>query len=171
MWQVFLGIALCRHLRIGCPFQIKCCVQVLRPICCTKSRQKVFLFAIHSQLYSFALRFLFLQTYAIRNLLGISSNLHKLLRICISTVTLLCIVKEKGGKSYRKPCSFFYVLRKPYRIIKSEDSQDYAQQPQPNCIFMNSASGLKAPATPPPPTHTHNGVNRCKHEETPRRRG
>jgi hypothetical protein len=29
----------------------------------------------------------------------------------------------------------------PYRNLKSENSHDYAQKPQGNCIFMNSASG------------------------------
>jgi hypothetical protein len=28
------------------------------------------------------------------------------------------------------------------RNLKSENSQDYAQKPQRNCMFMNSASGL-----------------------------
>jgi hypothetical protein len=36
----------------------------------------------------------------------------------------------------------FYGLRNPYRNLKSENSQDYAQKPQRNCTFMNSASGL-----------------------------
>ena len=34
-----------------------------------------------------------------------------------------------------------YGLRNPYRSLKSETSQDYAQKPQRNCTFMNSASG------------------------------
>jgi hypothetical protein len=29
-----------------------------------------------------------------------------------------------------------------YENLKSENSQDYAQKPQQNCMFMNSASGL-----------------------------
>ncbi len=32
-----------------------------------------------------------------------------------------------------------YGLRNPYRNLKSEKSQDYAQKPQRNCRFMNSA--------------------------------
>ncbi len=31
-------------------------------------------------------------------------------------------------------------LRTPYRNLKSENSQDYAQKPQQNCTFMNLAS-------------------------------
>ncbi len=34
-----------------------------------------------------------------------------------------------------------YGLRNPYRNFKSENSQDYAQEPQLNCRFMNAASG------------------------------
>ncbi len=61
---------------------------------------RVFLLEIHNPLYSFALRFIFLQTHS---------------------------------TSYS-----FYSLRKPYRNLKSENSQDYAQKR--NCMFMNSAS-------------------------------
>jgi hypothetical protein len=49
---------------------------------------------------------------------------------------------EKGGKPNRKPYSLPYGLKNPYRNLKSENSQDYAQKPQRNCTFMNSASGL-----------------------------
>jgi hypothetical protein len=50
-------------------------------------------------------------------------------------------VKEKGGKPDRKPHPLTYGLRNPYRNLRSENSQDYAQKPQRNCMFMNSASG------------------------------
>ncbi len=33
-----------------------------------------------------------------------------------------------------------YSLRDPYRDLKSEKSQGYAQKPQQNCMFMNLAS-------------------------------
>jgi hypothetical protein len=36
--------------------------------------------------------------------------------------------------------NYHYGLRNPYRNLKSEESQDFAQKPQRNCIFMNSAS-------------------------------
>jgi hypothetical protein len=49
--------------------------------------------------------------------------------LTVSTVQLLYTIKEKGGKPNRKP----------YRNLKSENSQDYAQEPQQNCTFMNSA--------------------------------
>jgi hypothetical protein len=38
--------------------------------------------------------------------------------------------KEKGGKPDRKPYLLFYGLRYPYRNLKSENSQEYAQKPQ-----------------------------------------
>ncbi len=58
------------------------------------------------------------------------------------TVQLLYTVKEKGGKPDRKPYPLPYGLKNPYRNLKSENSQDYAQKPQQNCTFMNSSSGL-----------------------------
>jgi hypothetical protein len=39
-------------------------------------------------------------------------------------------VKEKGGQSDRKPYPLPYGSRNPYRSLKSENSQDYAQKPQ-----------------------------------------
>jgi hypothetical protein len=61
----------------------------------------------------------------------------------------LCIlytVKEKGGKPDGKPHPLPYGSRIPYRNLKSENSQDYAQKPQRrNCTFMNSASGVGLP--------------------------
>ncbi len=87
-----------------------------------------FLFAIHSHLYTTAL----------------SSDLHffKLTQpLTVSTGQLLYTVKEKGGQPDRKPYPLPYGLRNPYRNLKSENSQDYAQKPQRNFTFMNSASG------------------------------
>jgi hypothetical protein len=75
---------------------------------------RVFHLAIHSHLYSFALRLLFLQTHA------------------ASYVKLQYTVKEKGGKPDRKPYPLLYGLRNPYRNLKSWNSQDYAQKPQQN---------------------------------------
>jgi hypothetical protein len=45
----------------------------------------------------------------------------------------LYTVKEKGGKSDRKPYSLPYDLRNLYRNLKPENSQDYAQKPQNLC--------------------------------------
>jgi len=70
------------------------------------------------------LRFLFLQTHA----------------ISYSLYSLLYNVKEKGGKPDRKPYPLPYGLRNPYRNLKCDNSQDYAQKPQRNCMFINSAS-------------------------------
>jgi hypothetical protein len=56
---------------------------------------------------------------------------------------LLYTVKDKGGKPDRKPHPLPYGLRNPYRNLKSENSQDYAQKPQRNYTLMNSASGNK----------------------------
>jgi hypothetical protein len=61
-----------------------------------------------------------------RNLLCISSNSRNLL--CIYTVKLVYKGKQKGGKS---------VLRNPYRYLNSENSQDYAQKPQPQTSNLN----------------------------------
>jgi hypothetical protein len=49
------------------------------------------------------------------------------------------IVKEKGRKPDGKPHPLTYGLRNPYRNLKSENSQDYAQKPERNCTFVNSA--------------------------------
>ncbi len=88
---------------------------------------KIFLLAIQSHLYSYASRFLVLQIHAT----SYSFN-----------SALLYTVKEEGGKPDRKLHPLPYALRKPYRNLKSENSQDYAQKPQRNCTFMKSASGL-----------------------------
>ncbi len=77
----------------------------------------VFLLVIHSHLYSFALRFPFLQT-------------HTTFYSVYSSVTVHC--KDKGGKPDYKIIPFPYGLRNPYRHLKSENSQDYAQKPQPH---------------------------------------
>jgi len=66
---------------------------------------------------------------------SISSNSRNLLRI--STVRLLYTVKEEGGKPDRKPYPLPYGLRNPYRNLKSENSQDYAQKPKRNYMFMS----------------------------------
>jgi hypothetical protein len=39
-------------------------------------------------------------------------------------------VKEKGEKPDRKTYPLLYGLRNPYRSLKCENSQDYAQKPQ-----------------------------------------
>jgi hypothetical protein len=91
---------------------------------------RVFLLAIHSQLYSFAFRFF----------------IFKLTQpLTVSRVQLLYTVKEKGVKPVKKPypLPYGYGLRNPYRNLKSENSPDYAQKPQRNCTFMNSASGQR----------------------------
>ncbi len=86
----------------------------------------VFHHAVHSHLYSFALRFLFLQTHAT------SYSYYSSV-----TVTL----KEKGGKPDRKPYPLPYGLR-IHKYFKSENSKDYAKKPQRNCTFMTLTSGL-----------------------------
>jgi hypothetical protein len=45
-----------------------------------------------------------------------------------SKVAVHCTVKEKGGKPDRKPYALLYGLRNPYRNLKSENSQDFAQK-------------------------------------------
>ncbi len=70
---------------------------------------------------SFALRFLFIQTHAT------SYSFRK---------------GEWSKKPDRKPYPLPYGLRNPYRNIKTGNYKDNAQEPQWNCTFMNSASGL-----------------------------
>jgi hypothetical protein len=91
---------------------------------------RVCLLDIQSHLYSFALRFLFLQ---------LTQNLT------VSTFHLLYTIKEKGGKPDGKPHPLLLGLRNPYRNLKSETSPDDAQKPQQNFTFMNSASRLTHP--------------------------
>ncbi len=84
--------------------------RVLRLNSWTKSR--VFLLAIQSHLthlYSFAMRFLFIQTHAT------SYSFFS---------ALLYTVKEKGGKPDRKPHPLPYGLRNPYRNLESENTED-----------------------------------------------
>jgi len=58
--------------------------------------------------------------------ISISSNSRSLLQLLVlHCVTVHC----KGERG-----------RNPYRKLKSDNSQDYAQKPQRNCTLMNSAS-------------------------------
>ncbi len=84
---------------------------------------RVFLLAIHSHLYSFALRFLFLQTHAT------SYNFYS------SVTQLLSTVKENGREPDRKPNPLPSWFKKS-RNLKSESPQDYAQKPQRNCTYV-----------------------------------
>jgi hypothetical protein len=68
---------------------------------------RVFLLAIHSQLYSFALRSPFLETHATS--------------YSIYSSQLLYTVKENRGKPDRKPYPILMV-KNPYRNLKSENS-------------------------------------------------
>jgi hypothetical protein len=67
----------------------------------------------------------------------------------VSRVQLLYTVKEKGGKTYWKLYPLPYGIRNPYRNLKSQNYQNYAQKPQRNCTFMNSASGVYLSTYPP----------------------
>jgi hypothetical protein len=63
------------------------------------------------------------------------------------TVSIGCAslytAKEKGGKPDTKPHPLPYGFKNPYRNLKTENSEEYAQKPQRNCTLMNSASGIK----------------------------
>ncbi len=75
--------------------------------------------------------------------ISVSSNSRNLLQFLQFSFQLLWI-KDKGGKSDRKPYPLPYGERKnPHKNPKSENSQHYAQKPQRNCTFMISATGLK----------------------------
>jgi hypothetical protein len=59
----------------------------------------------------------------------------------------------KEGKPDRKPYPLPNGLRNPYRNLKWENSQGYAQKPQRDGKFMNSASDQRrsrAPSVPDP---------------------
>ncbi len=66
--------------------------------------------------------------------ISISSSSRNLLQF-LESVTVHC-------KGERRNTPLPYGLRSPYRNLKSENSQDYAQKPQRNFTFMNSASVL-----------------------------
>ncbi len=95
----------------------------------------VFLLAIHSHLYSFALRFLFLPTR--------STSYIFLKTLATSFVFLECTIKEKGRKRDRKPYPLQYGLRNPYRNPKSENGLKIVPRnlKEISCTFMNLASG------------------------------
>ncbi len=75
---------------------------------------------IDSHLYSFALRFMFLQTHAT------STYFFKLTQKSLTyfyrfTVSVTIHVKKKGGKPDRKPFQIPYDLRNLYKNLKSEN--------------------------------------------------
>jgi hypothetical protein len=87
---------------------------------------RVFLLFFHCYLYSFTLRFKFLQTHA---------TFYVFLQFSYWTLQ-----RRNGGKPDRKTYPLPFGLRNSYRNLKSENSQDYAQKPQRNSTFMNSTS-------------------------------
>ncbi len=56
-----------------------------------------------------------------------------------SSVTVHC--KGERRKTWQKTIPPSLWFKNPHRNLKSENSQDYAQKPQRNCKFMNSAFG------------------------------
>jgi hypothetical protein len=72
------------------------------------------------------------------------SPLQLCLRFLFLQITqpLTVSVKEKGGIPDRKPFPPFLWFKKSIQIryLMSENSQDYAQKPQHDCAFMNSAT-------------------------------
>jgi hypothetical protein len=63
--------------------------------------------------------------------ISISSNSRKLLQF---------LYRKKEENLIEIHTHFPIFLRNPYRNLKSENSKDFAQTPQRNCTFMNSAS-------------------------------
>jgi hypothetical protein len=96
---------------------------------------RIFLLAIHSHLYSFVIWFIFLQTHATSYMF---LQTHPISYNFYSSVTVH--YKEEGGKPDRKHYPSSYGIGNPYRNIKSENSQEYAQKLQRNCTFMNLTS-------------------------------
>jgi hypothetical protein len=102
-----------------------------------RRNQNKSLLAIHRHLYySFALKFLIIQTHA---------TSYDFYSSGVLVVELpMYAVKEKGGKPDRKPYPLPYGQRNSCINRKYVNSQDYAQKPQQNCTFMKSASvGVK----------------------------
>ena len=126
--------------------------KILRPSSFPKSRQKFeefFLCYSQSPLHSTALPwhfYFFKLMQPLRYFLKLTQPLvyfSKLIQPATyfySSVTVHC--KGERRKAERKAYPLPYGLWNPYRNLKSENSQDYAQKPQRNCTFMTSASGL-----------------------------
>ncbi len=74
-----------------------------------------------------------------------------------SSVTVHC--KGERRKANRKPYPLPYGLRNPYRNLKSKNSHDYAQKPQVNDMFMNSASVLRTVREDTTTTFSHDQQN------------
>jgi len=90
---------------------------------------KVYLLAIYSHFYSFAMRFLFLQT-------------HATSYICSSVLGLVTVlVQEKGGKPYRIQNPLPYGLRNPYRNLKVSELSRLCLETSTK-LYVNSASGM-----------------------------
>jgi hypothetical protein len=114
----------------------------------TKVLRVFFLLDIPSLVYSFALKFLFLQTHA-NSYVFSQINKTPYVFLHLWSCTLWRRKKEKpDGKSYLLP----YGLRNPNNNLKSDSPQDYALKPQWNCMFMNSASEAFALIISPPPS-------------------
>jgi hypothetical protein len=69
-----------------------------------------------------------------------SRNLVECLQFSYCTVQVHC--KGERRKTWWKTIPPSQWFKNPYRNLESENSQDYAQKPQRNCMFTNSASGL-----------------------------
>ncbi len=82
---------------------------------------RLFILAIHSHLYNFALRFYF---FKLTQPLVVS-------RVCT-------LQRRKEGKLMK---NHTLRLKNQYKNLKFENSQDYAQKPQRISTFINSASG------------------------------
>ncbi len=71
---------------------------------------------------------------------------HLPLQLCLrfkflqTHATSYSFSKGERRKPDRKPYHLPYGLGNPYRNLKSENSQDYAQKPQRDWAFINSAS-------------------------------
>ncbi len=70
--------------------------------------------------------------------ISISSNSRNFLQFLQFSY---CTLWRREAENLKiKPFSLPYGLKDPYKNLKSEHSLDYAQKPQRNCTFMNSAS-------------------------------
>jgi hypothetical protein len=68
-------------------------------------------------------------------------GIHSLQQLCLRFIFLQT---HATSYNYCKGEWVLYGLRNPYRNLKFENSQDYAQKPQRDCMFMNTASGVSS---------------------------
>ncbi len=127
-WPTYAEIFTCSRLWFYCPFLSSNWPETEFLAKIQTKFLRVFLLAIHSHLYSFALRFLFLQTHATSY---IFSNLHNLLRI--STIQLLYTAKEKG-ENLKENHTPFHMVSETHTETSSLRTLTIMPKPYPKIV-------------------------------------